>query len=80
MEHQYSHTEKKWFTYDEAAAYTGWTKAYLRNMVSNGKIPVYGPPRRRRFRKDMLDLFIAAPNVAMRKYREERRNAYVSGI
>ncbi|MBN2715311.1 MAG: helix-turn-helix domain-containing protein [Deltaproteobacteria bacterium] len=69
-----------WFTYEEAAKYCRWSKEYLRNLVCNGKIPVYGPPRRRRFRKDMLDLYIVAPNVAMRKFMEERRSAYESGV
>jgi len=40
--------------------------------VSAGQIPVYGPPRRRRFRTDMLDLWVVDPDAAMRKFRSER--------
>lgn len=61
-----------WMTYAQAAAYTGWSIAYLRNLVSAGSIPVYGKPRVRRFRQDMLDLFLADPDVAMRKFFKER--------
>lgn len=62
----------KWLTYEEAAAYTGWSLPYLRNLVSSGAIPVYGKPRSRRFRVDMLDLFLTDPDAAMRKFRLER--------
>jgi excisionase family DNA binding protein len=61
-----------WLTYAEAAAYTGWAVAYLRNLVSAGRIPVYGKPRVRRFRRDMLDLFLTDPDAAMRRFRVER--------
>ena len=61
-----------WLTYAEAAAYTGWTVAYLRNLVSAGQIPVYGKPRVRRFRRDMLDLFLTDPDAAMSRFRVER--------
>ena len=61
-----------WLTYRQAATYTGWTVAYLRNLVSAGEIPVYGKPRTRRFRRDMLDLFLTNPDAAMRKFRLER--------
>ena len=61
-----------WLTYRQAAKYTGWTVAYLRNLVSAGQIPVYGKQRVRRFRRDMLDLFLTNPDVAMRKFRQER--------
>ena len=64
-----------WLTYAEASAYTGWSIAYLRNLVSAGLIPVYGKPRVRRFRRDMLDCFLADPDVAMRKFRWERERA-----
>lgn len=40
-----------WLTYAEAATYTGWSVAYLRNLVSAGQNPVYGKPRVRRFRR-----------------------------
>jgi excisionase family DNA binding protein len=64
--------EMTWLTYKQAALYTGWTVAYLRNLVSAGQIPVYGKQRVRRFRRDMLDLFLTNPDVAMRKFRQER--------
>ena len=52
--------------------YTGWSVAYLRNLVSAGQIPVYDKPRVRRFRRDMLDQFLTDPDVAMRRFRVER--------
>lgn len=61
-----------WLTYAEAAAYTGWTVAYLRNLVSAGAIPVHGKPRVRRFRRDELDSFLDDPDAAMRRFRAER--------
>ena len=61
-----------WLTYAEAAEYTGWSVAHLRNLVSAGQIPVYGKPRVRRFRRDMLDLFLTDPDAAMRRFRAER--------
>ena len=66
--------EMNWLTYSQAAKYTGWTVAYLRNLVSAGQIPVYGKQRVRRFRRDMLDLFLTNPDVAMRKFRQERNS------
>lgn len=64
--------ESPWLTYAEAAAYTGWTVAYLRNLVSAGQIPVYGKPRVRRFHRDVLDAFLTDPDAAMRRFRAER--------
>ena len=61
-----------WLTYTQAAAHTGWSVRYLRNLVSAGRIPVYGRLRVRRFRRDMLDLFLTNPDAAMRKFRLER--------
>jgi excisionase family DNA binding protein len=61
-----------WLTYAEAAVYCRWSVAYLRNLVSAGEIPVYGKPRVRRFRRDMLDLFLTDPDAAMRRFRAER--------
>jgi excisionase family DNA binding protein len=66
-----------WLTYREAAAYCGWSVGYLRNLVSAGQVPVYGKPRLRRFRRDMLDLFLTDPDAAMRSFRAER-NAHGS--
>jgi len=64
-----------WLTYAEAAGYTGWSVGYLQNLVSAGKIPVYGRPRSRRFRRDMLDLYLTNPDMAMRKFRAEKERA-----
>lgn len=61
-----------WLTYKQASKYTGWSVAYLRNLVSAAKIPVYGQPRSRRFRADMLDLYVINPDAAMRKFLQER--------
>ena len=61
-----------WLTYEQAAEYTGWSVRYLRNLVSAVKIPVYGPVRSRRFRLDMIDLFLTDRDAAMRKFRLER--------
>jgi hypothetical protein len=61
-----------WMTYRAAACYCGWSVAYLRNLVSAGQIPVYGKPRVRRFRRDMLDFFLTDPDAAMRRFRAER--------
>ena len=61
-----------WLTYPEAAAYCGWSVSYLRNLVCAGQIPVYGRLRVRRFRRDMLDLFLTDPDAAMRQFRAER--------
>ena len=65
-----------WLTYTEAASYTGWSVGHLRNLVSAGRIPVYGRPRVRRFRRDMLDLYLANPDVAMREFRSERQRMH----
>lgn len=65
-----------WLTYRDASRYTGWSVGYLRNLVSAGAIPVYGPRRQRRFRRDMLDLFLTNPDAAMRKFRLERSKTH----
>ena len=62
-----------WLTYAQAAFYTGWSVGHLRNLVSAGQIPVYGRSRVRRFRRDMLDLYVTDPDAAMRKFRLERK-------
>ena len=62
-----------WLTYAQAASYTGWSVGHLRNLVSAGQIPVYGRLRVRRFRRDMLDLYVTDPDAAMRKFRLERK-------
>jgi len=65
-------TKVTWFNYEEAAAHCSWSVAHLRNLVSAGCIPVYGPPRRRRFRQDMLDMYMQDPAASMRKFRKEK--------
>jgi excisionase family DNA binding protein len=62
-----------WLTYTQAAAYTGYSIRYLRNLVSADAIPVYGSPRSRRFRRDVLDQFLTNRDAAMRKFRLERQ-------
>ena len=66
----------RWLTYAQAATYTGWSIGYLRNLVSAGRIPVYGRPRVRRFRRDMLDLYLTDPDAAMREFPLERNEPY----
>ena len=66
----------RWLTYAEAAHHTGWSIRHLRNLVSGGRIPVYGRPRVRRFRRDMLDLFLTNPVMAMRKFLSERNRMH----
>ena len=61
-----------WLNYAQAAAYCGWCVGHLRNLVSAGQIPVYGKPRSRRFRRDMLDLYLTDPDAALRQFRSER--------
>jgi len=65
----------QWLTYKEAAAHTSHSVGHFRNLVSVGQIPVYGPPRRRRFRRDMLDLWVKDPEAAMRTFHLEREAA-----
>ncbi len=65
-----------WLTYAQAASYTGWSVRHLRNLVSAGQIPVYGRPRVRRFRRDMLDLYLTNPDTAMRKFLSERNRMH----
>ena len=65
-----------WLTYEQAAAYTGWSVGHLRNLVSAGQIPVYGHPRSRRFRRDMVDLYLTDRDVAMRLFHQERGNTH----
>jgi len=66
-----------WSKYAPAAQYLGITVSYLRCLVSSDAIPVYGGPRSRRFRRDMLDLFITDREVAMRQFRREREALHV---
>jgi hypothetical protein len=65
-----------WLTYARAANYTDWSIRHLRNLVSAARIPVYGRPRVRRFRRDMLDLFLTNPDMAMRKFLAERNEPH----
>jgi len=61
-----------WLTYRQASEYTQLAVGSLRNLVSAGQIPVYGAPHSRRFRRDMLDLFLTDRDAAMRLFRHER--------
>ena len=65
-----------WLDYKQAAAYTGYSVRHLRNLVSADQIPVYGPLRSRRFRRDMLDLWLTNRDVAMRRFRLEMERAH----
>jgi excisionase family DNA binding protein len=69
-------TPGNWLNYAEAARYLGYSVATVRNLVSAGQIPVYGPPRSRRFRVDMLDMFLTDRDAAMRRFHLERRNTH----
>ena len=62
-----------WMSCQDAATYLGVSVGHLRNLVSAGQIPVYGPVRVRRFRRDMLELYAMDPDAAMRKFRLERK-------
>lgn len=65
-------TLSPWLNYQEAAVYCLFSVGHLRNLVSADQIPVYGKPRMRRFRRDMLDLYLTDPDAALRKFRSER--------
>ena len=65
-----------WLTYEQAARYAGWSVGHLRNLVSAGRVPVYGIRRRRRFRRDMLDLFLTDPDMAMRRFSAEGNSSH----
>jgi len=65
-------THTAWLTYRQASEYTQLAVGSLRNLVSAGQIPVYGAPHSRRFRRDMLDLFLTDRDAAMRLFRHER--------
>jgi len=73
---QHAEPAATWLTYAQAAAYTGWSIGHLRNLASAGRIPVYGRPRVRRFRRDMLDLYLTNPDMAMRTFLAERTEPY----
>lgn len=60
-----------WLSYVEAAAYVRLAHGTLKNLVSAQQIPVYGRRNRRVFRRDMLDLWLANPDLAIRKWKEE---------
>lgn len=60
-----------WLNYDEAAAYTRKAVGTLHKLVSARQIPVYGSRRARVFRRDMLDLWLTDPSLAMRRWEEE---------
>lgn len=60
-----------WLNYAEAAAYVRLSEGTLKNLVSARQVPVYGRRNRRVFRRDMLDLWLANADLAMRKWNEE---------
>lgn len=60
-----------WLTYKTAAAYLSLKESTLKGMVSAQEIPFYGSRRFRRFRADMLDLWVTDRDLAMRKWRME---------
>jgi hypothetical protein len=70
------HVATPWLDYEKAAAYTLLTVRSLHTLVSSRQIPVYGSPRCRRFRKDMLDLWLINRPRAMRKWEEELRRTW----
>jgi hypothetical protein len=63
-----------WLNYEQAAEHTSYSVGHLRNLVSADQIPVYGPARSRRFRLDMLDLWLTDREAAMRKFQLERNS------
>lgn len=63
-----------WLTYEEAAAYTKLAHSTLHKLVSARRIPVYGSRHRRRFNREMLDLWIRDHDLAMRKWHEEHNS------
>lgn len=65
-----------WLTYDEAAQYTRLAPSTLHTLVSARQIPVYGSRRMRRFRRDMLDMWLVDRGSAMRKWAEETRKTW----
>lgn len=65
-----------WLNYEEAANYTRLAVSTLHSLVSARQIPVYGTRRMRRFRKDMLDLWLENRDLAMRKWAEEKRRTW----
>ena len=52
--------EKVWMTTEEAASYLRISAPTLRNLTSNGKIPVYKLGRRNRYLKSDLDKLLEA--------------------
>ena len=68
-----SSENNRWLTYREASRRSGWSVESLRRLVSQGQIPVFGPPRMRRFRMDLLDLYVVDREAAMRRFRGEKR-------
>lgn len=57
----------------EAAAYLGYGLRAFRDLYKRYSLPTYGP-RRNRFRKEDLDLFMAAPVTFLEKSVTLRRS------
>lgn len=60
-----------WLNYEEAASYIRVALSTLQHHVSARQIPVYGTRRARKFRRDMLDLWLVNKPLALRKWHEE---------
>lgn len=65
-----------WLTYEQACEYLHVAKSTLFALVHDRKIPVYGSPRMRRFRRDMLDLWLVNRDLALRRWAEERKRTW----
>lgn len=63
--------ETPWLNYAEAAEYTRKAVSTIQHLVSARQIPFYGSRRARVFRRDMLDLWLANPSLAIRKWELE---------
>lgn len=63
--------ETPWLTYAEAARYLSKSVSTLQHLVSAKKVPFYGQRRSRRFRRDMLDLWLVDSSLALRKWKVE---------
>ena len=63
--------QSPWLDYEQAAEYVRLAPGTLKNLVSARQIPVYGRRNRRVFRRDMLDLWLVNPGLALRKWEAE---------
>lgn len=63
---------------DEAALYTGYTKAYLYQMTSRREIPHFKRDRKLYFDKAELDRWLTASRIPTRAETEAKAATYVS--